>query len=79
MISKGGIGMADDWYKKEHKLPSGEIFVEAVCKKCGVIGQCDVTIGPFGPHYAKANCKSCGNFVKWVHKNLSVKTTRTKK
>ena len=47
--------------------------IKAVCRKCHSVQPCDVIIGPFGPHYAKALCSKCGAFVKWVKKNLAIR------
>ncbi len=45
-------------------------LIKAACRKCHGVQPCDVIIGPFGPHYAKALCSRCGAFIKWVKKTL---------
>ncbi len=37
------------------------------CKYCGSIDT-KITLGPFGPHWAKEMCNDCGRFIKWVAK-----------
>lgn len=53
--------------------------IEADCRSCGCEQICQVVVGPFGPHYAKALCSECGAFIKWVLKNLPVRAKKIKK
>ena len=45
---------------------------------CPACGACAVpTVGPgSGPHYAKALCRQCGHFLRWLPKSLVAKETR---
>jgi hypothetical protein len=38
---------------------------ETVCPRCGCLGTPTVTAG-VGPHYAKASCRHCGAFLRWL-------------
>jgi hypothetical protein len=39
---------------------------ETICATCGVIDTPHVERGQFGPHAAKAICRHCGAFLRWV-------------
>lgn len=39
---------------------------EITCHWCGAIDTPNVERGPFGPHAAKAVCRHCETFLRWV-------------
>jgi len=65
--------------KVKEFIQDGKIHSEGTCKQCGTIGRCEIVMGPFGPHYAKAVCSECGAFIKWIKKNLPIKITGIKR